>query len=69
MEHWFTVIGLIVIYLLPTIFAYYRNHSSKYAIMFINIFAGWTVFGWLYALVWSIASKGQNITIINQVKE
>lgn len=47
------VIGLGV-YFLPTIIALSRNHKHKVAIFLLNFFVGWTFFGWVGALVWSI---------------
>lgn len=67
MEHWFVVIALVVMYFLPTIIAFARGHSSKMAIALVNLLFAVTVIGWIIALVWSLSSKGQNITIINQV--
>jgi len=42
------------VYFLPTIIALCRNHRRKLAVFFLNLFLGWTFFGWLGALVWSI---------------
>jgi hypothetical protein len=49
------VVGLGV-YFLPTIIAMARNHKNKLAIFLLNLFAGWTFFGWVAALVWSVVS-------------
>jgi hypothetical protein len=46
------IVGLCV-YLLPSIIARIRNHQSKLAIFFLNVFAGWTALGWIVSLVWS----------------
>ena len=56
------VIGLIIIgvllgsYFLPTIIAMIRSHPNVVAIGLLNLFLGWTVFGWVGALVWSVIS-------------
>ena len=46
--------GLIVgSYFLPTIVAAFRNHYDFGAIFLVNLLLGWTVLGWLIALIWS----------------
>jgi hypothetical protein len=42
-----------LIYFLPTIIALARGHLSTLAIFLLNLFFGWTLLGWLIALVWS----------------
>ncbi len=42
------------IYFLPTIIAYSRNKDNRVAILLVNFLAGWTMIGWLVALVWSV---------------
>lgn len=44
---------LFVFYFLPTIVAMQRNHSNDGAILFVNLFLGWTFLGWVVALAWS----------------
>jgi hypothetical protein len=42
-----------LIYFLPTIIALSRGHLSTLAIFLLNLFLGWTLIGWLIALIWS----------------
>jgi hypothetical protein len=44
------------IYLLPTIISFIRKHPKKISIGFTNIFFGWSVIGWILALIWSLSS-------------
>jgi hypothetical protein len=44
---------LMVIYFFPTAVAYSHNRKNKVAILVLNIFLGWTFFGWVGALVWA----------------
>ena len=46
----FAFIGL---YFLPSIFAYSGKKKNKSAILTLNLFLGWTVLGWVVALIWS----------------
>jgi Superinfection immunity protein len=41
-------------YFLPTICANIRNHSHFGAIFCINLFLGWTLLGWLAAMIWAV---------------
>lgn len=40
-------------YLLPTFVAGCRGHHNTLAIFVLNVLAGWTLIGFLIALVWS----------------
>jgi len=51
----FIFLGIaLVIYFIPTIIAVGRNHQSRMAIMMTNILLGWTLLGWIVALIWSL---------------
>ena len=41
------------LYLLPTIEAWLRKHPNLGAISLVNIFLGWSLIGWVVALVWA----------------
>jgi len=43
----------LAIYFLPTLIAMVRNHYSVGAIFLLNLIFGWTVLGWIIALIWS----------------
>jgi uncharacterized membrane-anchored protein len=43
----------LAIYLLPHFVAKVRNHRSAKAISATNVLAGWTIAGWILALVWA----------------
>jgi hypothetical protein len=40
-------------YFVPTLVAYRRRHHDRVAIALLNLFLGWTFFGWVAALVWA----------------
>lgn len=44
---------LIGVYFLPLIVAVTRNKRNMLAISMLNLFAGWTLLGWLAALIWA----------------
>lgn len=43
-------------YLLPTGIAMLRIRTNTAAIFVLNLLLGWTVVGWVIALVWSVAN-------------
>ncbi len=54
----FTVVffaGSVAMYFAPTWIASRREHPSKTAIIVLNVLLGWTVLGWIGALVWAYA--------------
>ena len=51
--HWFVVLAVILpLYFLPSILA--RNKPQAYGVFLLNLFVGWTAFGWAGALVWAL---------------
>jgi hypothetical protein len=42
-----------VMYFLPSIIALARSKRDTLAIFLLNFFLGWTVIGWIVALVWA----------------
>ena len=51
------------IYLAPSIIAVVRGHHRWPWIGFLNLAAGWTVAGWIAALVWSVTAIRQPAVI------
>lgn len=48
------VVGGLALYMLPSIIAH-RRHSHFGIVLLINIFFGWSLVGWLAALIVAIA--------------
>lgn len=44
------------VYFIPVIIAYIRKHNNILPITILTIFIGWTLAGWLAALLWSLNS-------------
>jgi hypothetical protein len=40
-------------YFVPTLVAYCRHHHNAGANFFLNLLLGWTVIGWIIALLWA----------------
>lgn len=45
--------GGVCLYFLPALVAGSRKHRQVLAILVLNLFGGWTGFGWIAALVWA----------------
>ena len=45
---------LLIVYLLPGVVAWMRGHRNQNAIFVLNLLLGWTVLGWIVALVWAM---------------
>ncbi len=45
------------IHFLPAIIAALRHSRSVAGIFLVNLFLGWTVIGWIVALVWALRSE------------
>lgn len=50
------VVWAIAVYFLPTYEAYIRKHRNLAGVALLNIFLGWTLLGWVGALVWSVSN-------------
>jgi hypothetical protein len=48
---------LFAMYWLPTLIALVRQTPSALGIAALNFFVGWTVIGWILALVWALAAN------------
>ena len=50
----FPFLGLsFVMYFLPSIVAFARSQRDTASIVLLNFFLGWTMIGWVVALVWA----------------
>jgi hypothetical protein len=59
------ILFLFAMYWLPTLIALVRQTPSALRIAMLNFFLGWTVIGWIMALVWALAtSPAQRVVII-----
>ena len=47
------IITVPALYMLPTIEAWLKSHPNLTSIALVNIFLGWTLIGWVVAIVWA----------------
>jgi hypothetical protein len=56
---------LFAMYWLPTLIAVVRQAPSALGVALLNFFLGWTVIGWIMALVWALAANtGPHVIVI-----
>jgi predicted RNA-binding Zn-ribbon protein involved in translation (DUF1610 family) len=53
-------------YLLPTVISAVRFRSNTLAIFALNLFAGWTLVGWVVALVWSLSAADKATVVVDR---
>lgn len=54
----FTIL-IVLMYFFPSIIAGLRSHNNLASILALNLLLGWTVLGWIIALVWALANGAQ----------
>ena len=64
----FSIVGLFI-YLVPTYVAVARKHPNMPAIILLNVFLGWTLVGWVGALVWSFTNTAPPTIEIRQYRK
>jgi hypothetical protein len=47
------LMSVLIIYMLPTLIAYGREHPWRRELAVINIFLGWTLIGWIVVFLWA----------------
>ncbi len=51
-----------LVYFLPTVIALARGHHNGFAIFLTNLLLGWTMIGWLVALIWSVTAVARRVS-------
>jgi lysylphosphatidylglycerol synthetase-like protein (DUF2156 family) len=52
-------IASILVYLAPSIVAQRYQHPRQPAILMLNVALGWTIVGWVVALIWALNGRQQ----------
>lgn len=50
-------IFFLLLYMLPGFIAWRRKHHNTMAITLVNLLIGWTVLGWIGALIWAFVDS------------
>lgn len=51
------IVANLIWYFIPTFIAMIRGHMNTGAIFATNLFLGWTVIGWIVAVIWSMTNN------------
>jgi hypothetical protein len=62
---WVILAFCLVPYFLPTIIAIMRGKSNAGGIFVLNLLLGFTVIGWIGALIWALSSDNRPTVIVN----
>ena len=46
-----------ILYWLPSMLAFDRRHRYRWVILWVNGPLGWTIIGWLIALIWALSRR------------
>lgn len=57
------VLAVVLVHFLPTIIALARGHHNGFAIFLTNLLLGWTVIGWIIALIWSVTAIERRVLV------
>lgn len=55
-----------LLYLLPVLVAILRHHDHSLAIFMLTVFLGWTLVGWIIAVIWSFIRATANSENMNE---
>jgi hypothetical protein len=47
----------LLIYMLPTLIAFSREHPHRTELAVVNIFLGWTLIGWIAVFLWAALAR------------
>jgi hypothetical protein len=57
-------VGVLLLYFLPALVAILRGHHSWPAIAILDLLLGWSVIGWIIALIWSLTGVRRETVIV-----
>ncbi len=58
------ILFIFSVYFVPTTVAVVRHAKQKLGIILFNILAGWTLVGWIIAIVWAITADRKTSSLI-----
>lgn len=59
----FIIIIPLIIYFIPSIIG--RKQRNFTSILLLNIFLGWTLIGWVVALIWAVSKEKKETIVVN----
>jgi ABC-type transport system involved in cytochrome c biogenesis permease component len=61
-----TSIIILLVYFMPTVIALLSKKKNTLAILTLNLLLGWTILGWIVALVWAVTKDSNTTIVINK---
>jgi hypothetical protein len=58
------VMAIIVIYMLPTLIAFGREHPRRQDVLVANLLLGWTLIGWVAVFLWASLARTEDQAIL-----
>jgi hypothetical protein len=56
---------VLILYFLPSVIALLRRRQAA-SVIVLNLFLGWSLIGWVVALVWAVSSKPQQVVVLRE---
>ena len=56
--YYYCIFAGALVYFIPTYMAFKAGHRNALAILILNILGGWTIIGWILAMVWCSEGDG-----------
>lgn len=53
------LVAVVLIYMLPTLIAFGREHPRRMDLAVVNILFGWTLIGWWAVFFWAVLARPQ----------
>lgn len=50
---------ILLVYFVPFFIANHRRHKNQVPIFFLNLLLGWTLIGWVGALIWASMAESR----------
>lgn len=57
MEGILFIVFTLLVYFLPAVVAAFRKHKNTSAVVVLNLFLGWTMIGWVVAMIWAFTNN------------
>jgi hypothetical protein len=58
------LMAVIVIYILPTLIAFGREHPLRQEVLVLNLLLGWTLIGWVGVFLWASLARTEDQAIL-----
>mgnify|MGYP001581273136 CR=1 FL=1 len=64
--NYYCIFAGVIVYFIPSYMAFKMGNRNAFAILVLNVLGGWTIIGWILAMVW--CSNGNDRESLKQGK-